>query len=367
MDFPRTRRGRPAVALVMALAALLWAPAARAADPQAPGAAQPSLLDQMRSEAKSAIAAAVAAGRPGEALETYDRLFASVKKHDLALLAPVASGLLGAIASDVSSLARIPALERLARSGDAAARGLLESAAGGRNTLMPAGIEADCALARLGDSPAVDRLIRRLPEEVPRDKGAIITALKDAGAKRAAYAIVPFLGDANPSNRLAAIRALAEIGSREHVPAMRAAFEAETHAGMRQSLAMALHAVGSNAGDAVLAQAEASRVPDVQLLALEAYHASGSPRWPALARELLRSPGEGARLRAAQLLGVSDADAMRELARAASSPNTPTREVGARLLESAGCRDAALLVTLLHDASPFVRTYAAGAALAAAK
>jgi len=357
----RQGAGPLAVALVMTI---VCGPGAGIARAQRPGGAQPSLLEQMRSDARSAIAAAVKAGRPGEALDTYDRFSTSVKKHDLSLLAPVARGLLGAIGSDASSLARIPALERLARAGDAGARGVLEAEAGGRNTLMPAGIEADCALARLGDSPAVDRLIQRLADETLRDKGAIINGLRDAGAARAAYAIVPFLSDENPSNRLASIQALAAIGSREHIPALRAALESEYHPGTRQYLAMALHRVGSPAGDALLAQAAASQVPDVRLIAAEAYHASKSPRWRPLALELLRSSGEGARLRSAELLGIADADALRELTRAASSTNTPTREVGARLLESAGCRDATLLLTLLHDASPFVRAYAAGALLA---
>ena len=328
---------------------------------------QPSLLEQMRSEARAAIAAAAAARKPSEALDTYDRFFTSVKKHDLTLLVPAVNAVLTDIALDPANRARILALERLARSGDMNARGQLESAAGGQNTLMPAGIEADCALARLGDSPAVDRLIGRLENEMPPDKGSIITGLRDADAKRAAYAIVPFLTDDNPSNRLAAIQALAKFGSREHIAALRAAFDAESHAYMRQSLAMALHSAGSNAGDALLAQLETASLPDSRLLAVEAYHASNSPKWTALARQLLRSSGEGARLRSAVLLGLSDADARRELTTAAKSTNMATREVGAMLLESAGSRDTTLLVTLLRDPSPFVRTYAAGALLAGSR
>jgi hypothetical protein len=325
------------------------------------------LLEQMRSEARAAIASAAAARKPAEALNTYDRFFTSVGKHDLTLLVPAVNAVLADIALDPASRARILALERLARSGDMNARGQLESAAGGQNTRMPAGVEADCALARLGDSPAVDRLIGRLENEMPPDKGAIITGLKDADAKRAAYAIVPFLTDDNPSNRLAAIQALATLGSREHIAPLRAAFDAESRAFMRQSLAMALHSAGSSAGDALLAQLETASLPDSRLLAVEAYHASQSPKWTPLARQVLRSSGEGARLRAAVLLGLSDADARRELTTAAKSTNVATREVGAMLLESAGSRDTTLLVTLLRDPSPFVRTYAAGALLAGSR
>jgi hypothetical protein len=353
-----------AAATVLGLVLFALLPRAAAASPQQARGAQPSLLEQMRSDAKAAIAGAVSAGRPEEALGTYDRFFASVRTHDFTLLLPVAKGVLAGASADQASLARIPALERLARAGDVAARGTLESTAGGRDTLMPGGVEADCALARIGDSRAVDRLIQRLGDEAPRDKGVIITALTDAGAKRAAYAIVPFLTDDNPSNRLAAIQALAALGSREHVAPLRAAFDAETHPGTRQYLAMALHSLGSSAGDALLAQIESIPVPDVRLVAMEAYHASKSPKWTTLARQLLRSSSESARLRAAFFLGLSDAEAAAEITRAAGSTNTPTREVAAKLLESAGSRDTTLLVKLLHDRSAFVRSYAAGALLA---
>jgi len=352
-----------AAALASVAAASPVTPDPRSRLAQQAGAGQPSLAEQMRKEARTAIAAAVAAGRPDEALDTYDRYFTSVKKHDPVLLLPAVRGVLVQIGNDQASLARIPALERLARSGDAAGRSALDTAAGGRNTLMPEGIEADCALARLGDQNAIDRLTRRLPDELPRDKSAIIIGLMDAGATRAASALVPFLTDDNPSNRLAAIQAIGRIGSREQVPPLRAAFEAESHPGTRQAMAAALHSLGSNAGAALLAQTERSPIPDVQLAALEAYYASKSPTWPALARQLLRSSSEGARLRAAALLGLADADALRELTRAAGSTNMATREVGLRLLESAGFQDTAFLLKFLRDPSPFARVYAGGALL----
>jgi HEAT repeat protein len=362
------RRLTAAAAVLCSLAAGPSSAAAQVSPPPGLGRGQqPSLLEQMRSESRTAIAVAVAAGRPSEALDTYDRFYTSVKRHDFTLLVPAVKGTLAAIAADPASLARIAALERLARSGDSAARGELEAAAGGGNTLMPAGIEADCALARLGDSPAIDRLIQRLGAEAPRDKGSIIKGLMDAGAKRAAYAIVPFLADENPSNRLAAIQALTKLGSREQIAPLRAAFEAEPRPFMRQSLAAALHSAGSDAGDAVLAKLETSPLPDSRLLAAEAYYTSKSPRWTAIARGLLRAPGDGASLRAAVMLGPSDPDAQRVLTAAAKSANMATREVGAMLLESAGSRDTTFLVTLLRDPSAFVRAYAGGALLAASR
>ena len=363
MTLRLTRGMGAAVSLAATLAAASGLAAAPL--PQPPQAQQSALLEQMRTDARTAMSAAAAAGRAGEALDTYDRFYASVKTHDPSLLKLAAKAVLTEASAGPASLATIPALERLARSGDLKARGSLDAAAGGRDTLMPAGIEADCALARLGDAAAIDRLVQRLADDALRDKGQIIGGLTDANVARSAYAMVPFLSDDNPTNKLSAVQALAKLGSREQIPALRAAFEAERHPGMRQTMAMALRALGSNAGDALLAEVESSRIPDVRLTALEAYYAAKSPAWTALARQLLRSSSEGARLRAAVMLGPADADALRELTQAASSANVATREVGARLIETVGSRDWALLLKLMRDPSPLVRTYAAGAVLAA--
>lgn len=356
----------PAAMLAVLVIAALFLAVGPAHGQVRPPADQP-LFDRMKADAKVAIAAAVAAGKPGEALETYDRYFTSTQKHDPSLLAAVAKGILAGVAAAPASLSRIDALERLARAGDARSLGQLTAEAGGRNTLMHEGIPADCALARLGDEGAVDRLIQRLGDDTLRDKSLILSSLAETGAKRAASAIVPFLADENPANREGAARALAKIGSREQIAPVRAAFDAEWHPAMRQTLAMTLHCLGSTAGDALLKQLETNRMPEVRLVAVEAYHATNTPTWRTLARALLRSSSEGVRLRAAVLLGASDPDAAKELAKAAASTNIATREVGARLLEAAGSKDFTLLVTLLHDPSPVVRTYAAGAVLAATR
>ena len=348
----------------LVLAALAWAGGSVRAKVQEPPAAQ-SAPAQARAKAEAAVRAAAASGQSFQALDAYDRYYATAKAHDAGLIALLAKGALTAAAADRASPAHVPALERLARSGDASARAQLESEASGDSTLMRGGIVADCALARLGDSRAVDRLIYRIEDESPADKGMMLNGLAEAGAKRAAYAVVPLLGDANPSNRLAAVRALAKIGAPEHIASLTAAFEAESRAFVRQFIAMALRALGGSAGDALLAEMERASSDESRLLALEAYHASKSPKWPALAHELLRSPDEGPRLKAAVLLGLADADARQALAAAAKSTNVATRELAVMALESAGSRDTSLLLSLLRDPSPVVRTYAAGALLAA--
>ena len=363
MDHRRFRAAGMA-GLVAAFAAVLAVPT-HAQVPKAPP--EQPLFDRMRADAMAAIAASAAAGRPAEALDTYDRYFTSTRKHDGPLLAAVAKGVLWGIAAEPASLSRIGALERLARGGDARSQGQLAAEAGGRNAMMYEGIPADCALARAGDPGAADRLVLRLADNTIREASLIMSSLAEAGVKRAASAIVPFLADQNPGNREGAARALARIGSREQIAPVRAAFDAEWHPAMRQTLAMTLHCLGSTAGDELLKELESSRMPEVRLVAIEAYHATNTPRWRTMARELLRSASEGARLRSAVLLGAADPDAAKELAAAVASTNIATREVGARLLEAAGSKDLTLLVTLLHDSSPVVRTHAAGALLAATR
>ena len=333
-------------------------PAAWEGPAQAPSSA---LQRQMREEVEAVIRHSMQSGDPSQALDAYDRYFSSTKSHDSALLASVAGSVLSAIAADRSSPARLLALERLARSGDVRARGTLGELAGGANTLMPQGAEADFALARLGDGAAVDRIVKRLEDDAIRDKSGLVGALIDARARGAAFALVPLLADENPFNRMAAARGLASLGSREHAAALQAALAQETEGPVKPMLAVAIKSVGSPAADARIAQLEASPVADVRLMAAEAYYNSKNARWTALARQLVKAGPEDVRLRAAELLGSGDESARREILKAAASQNLPTREIGARLLEAAGIRDPAVLVPLLRDASPVARAYAAGA------
>ena len=364
------RRGRRAgTALAACLITLTFQGGALAEPSQAQPPAQggmSALQKQMRAEVESVVRLAIQTGDARSALESYDRYYASVKAHDAALLASVSRAVLAAISADRSSPARLLALERLARAGDVRARGTLGELAGGSNTLMPQGVEADFVLARLGDGPAVDRIVGRLEDETIRDKGGLVDALVDARARRAASALVALLSDENPFNRMAAARGLASLGSSEQAGALRDALDRETEGPVKPVLAVAIKSVGSTAADATIARLEVSPVADVRLMAVEAYFNSRNPRWTTLARQLLKTGTEEARLRVAELLGEGDESARREILKAAASQNLPTREIGARLLESTGSRDLAALAPLLKDVSPVARAYAAGALIAAA-
>ncbi|MDO8836332.1 MAG: hypothetical protein Q7V01_12095, partial [Vicinamibacterales bacterium] len=305
-----------------------------------------ALTAQMRVEVGAAIRGSVAAGNANSAFQAYDRYFTSVQAHDPGLLADLSRSVVALVAADKGSVARLPAFERSARYGDTAALQELQQMAAA-HSLMPESIATDATLAALGDERAVDRLVQRLGEDGLRDKMPIVQALAAAKARRAAYAVAALLNDSNPYNRMAAAQGLSIIGGRDHIALLVAASEAETESPVKPAYAIALKSLGSNAGDALLARLEVSPVADVRAQALDAYHAAKSPRWPALARLLLRSDSEGARLRAATLLGLDDADARKEIVRAATSTNVALREVGARLLEATGSRDLDLLLKLL--------------------
>lgn len=322
---------------------------------------------QARAETQRRIRQAVSAGTPAAALEVYAGHVALTKKHDVELLQDVARALLVQVGDDQATPARVPALERLAASGSASVRQGLRQMAAAENALEPAGLAADAALGRLGDEGAIDRLIARLGDEGLRDKAGALEALVAANVRRAAYAAAALLQDGSPFNRMAAARALAVIGSREHIEPLRAALESETQSPIKPSYAVALKSLGSSAADTLFASLESSPVPDVQVQAMDAYYWAKIPQWKTLARALLRSTSEGARLRAAELLGLEDAEAKGEILRAATSTNVALREIGSRLLEATGSRDLDLLVKLLRDSSPVVRTHAAGAIMAAAR
>ena len=340
---------------------------ALAASPAVPATVRP-VQGQPLADTARLITESLAAGRRGEALDAYDRAVAVTGRHDAALLVPIAKNVLAEAANGGDPLLKIPAIERLARAGDHVARAQLESEAGGRNTQMAAGTEADCALARLGDSKAIDRLIYRLTDDgQARGRILVLDALTAAKAKRAAYAIGPLLREDDTASRIVAARSLAELGARDQVGELRAAFEVESRAIVRQVLAMALHSLGDSTGDGLLTQIESDSNPDVRLNAAEAYYRSRSPKWPEMAHGLLQSSSEGARLRVAELLGPADPDAHRELARAAASANVAVREVGAKLLEASGSREFGVLVTLLRDSSALARVYAAGAIVGVAR
>jgi len=311
-----------------------------------------------RSEAQRRISLS-----PAAALEVYDAHVVFTRGHDLALLRDVARVLLDQIAADTSTPARVAALERLAAAGSDSARQTLGRLASGEHALEPSGLDADAALARLGDPRAVDRLVARLDDEGLRDKAVIVDALVSAKARRTAYALTAMLQDPNPFNRMAAARGLAVLGSREHVDPLRQALDTDSHGPIRPAYVFAIKSLGSASADADFARLEASPADDVRVQALEAYCWSNTPGWQAFARRLLQSSNDDVRLRAASLLGLDDAAARRELTSAAASPNLAVREVAVRLLEAAGVRDLERLAGWLHDPSPIVRAHAAGAVL----
>jgi HEAT repeat protein len=313
------------------------------------------------------IAQAVGAKNIPAALNAYDDHVALTKLDDLGLLDPIARAVLAAIGSAGDhELARDAALERLAAAGDKEARRSLEAAATGGRALMPAAISADISLARIGDQKALARLGERLLSPQLREKAELADGLTAAGDAKSAYIFIALLKDPDPGARAVAARALATIGSREAIAPLRQAFATEDGPG-RMPFAAALKSLGSEAADDMIARMAKSPAADVRMLAAEAYAAAKVPGWADLVRPFLKDSNTATRLRAAELLIEVEPNARALVAQGALDPNPADREEAARILERKPPYQVSLLRRLLEDRDSFVRVFAAGAIVKAAR
>ena len=99
----------------------------------------------------------------------------------------------------------------------------------------------------------------------------------------------------------------------------------------------------------------------------EAYAASKAPGWRNLVDPLLNDANPTTRLRAAELLIELEPVARALIVQIAQGANPADREEAARILERRPPYQVPLLRTLLEDRDSFVRTFAAGAILKAAR
>lgn len=320
-----------------------------------------------RGRGSQTIEQLVAARNVAGALEAYDEYVAKVKQDDAGLLVPIARALLTAIATaGDQELARDLALERLAAAGDREARRTLEASATGGRSLMPAAMSADISLAHLGDQKAVARLGERLLSPEIRDKSEMAEGLAASGGPKSAYIFVALLKDPDPGTRAVAARALARLGSREAIGPLKEAFATEEGPG-RLPVAAALKSLGSDAADETIARMAKSPAADVRLLAAEAYAAAKAPGWRSLVDPLLNDSNPATRLRAAELLIELDPAARALIVQIAQGANPADREEAARMLERKPPYQIPVLRKLLEDSDSFVRTFAAGAILKAAR
>jgi HEAT repeat protein len=309
----------------------------------------------------------VAARKTDLALRAYEAYAASAKTEDASLLAPVARGDLQALgdATQTEPMLRTEALERLVRYGaNQAARRELEQMVA---ATVGATFYADVSLARLGDVKAAIRLAELAGSESVVNKVPVIEALRAAGAKKHASVLVPLLDDPNPLVRAAAAQTLGAMEYREALSQLREGLD-DPIPYVRLSAAAAVRQLGDAAADARIDSMLKSESPDVRLMAVEALAVGKSRGWVSVTKPLLADPNGLTRLRAAELLATDEPAAARAvLARAVTDPNPVVRQDAVRILETLRPYDVKLLRGLLRDQSSWVRLYAAGSLLAAAK
>jgi HEAT repeat protein len=218
----------------------------------------------------------------------------------------------------------------------------------------------DACLARLGDRAAQRRLAERLQSSALPDKTVAIDALRVAGAKQQAYALLPFLSDPDPVVKSSAAEALGALGEKRALGPLRVLLQQPMPL-VRISAAVALHRLGDSSGDALLAETLKSDVPDVRLMSASAFAGTRERAWLDAVKPLLSHSNAITRLQAADLLATADPAAARPvLAGAVKNANPAVRIETARIIEHLAPPDPKLLRQLLADTDPGVRLHAAG-------
>lgn len=308
------------------------------------------------------IRARLMAGHVDGALGAYDE-WSQGTRQDVFLLQPIAGGVLVSLAESKQADVRLAALAELAKNGDAAARAALEQVKT---------VDADAALAALGDASAIARLREQIARPAPGvDQLGVIDALVAAKATDAIPDLASALDPARPGPvRAAAADGLGALGAAEAAPKLRELLK-ESDGVISNAAAMALARLGDAAGLAVVTQMETSPVISVRLAAADVTAGtSASGAWVPVATDALRDPDPGTRLAAASLLmrnGVNVTAAQAALRAMLADTNPALRQIAARTLAAAPAPvvtgETAQLARMLLDPEPQIRIAAAAALL----
>lgn len=319
---------------------------------------------QTRDQTRSRIAAALEKKDVAGALSAYDA-YAARRKPDLDLLGPIALATLTASARSAGPrVVAAPALERLVASGDKAALRALRDLSTSDAPDTPDTAAAALALARLGDKPGIERLGSLIDGASDIARAQLIRAMRGADVGALTPKLASLLS-AGGQTAAAAALALAGMQKRELVPQFQTLFD-HGQGIVKLAAGVALTRAGATTADEYVSAALASPTPDIRLIAAEAYLDSKRTQWIAALQDLRSEPSEIARVRAAELLACCRATTAREMLRDALRSQNPTvRAEAARVLESRGWADAAIVRRLLGDEFELVRVYGAGAALRA--
>ena len=313
-----------------------------------------------RADVERTISAHLAKGAVQQALATYDSFTNSTKRADPGLLRLVARAELERSAMPTAAPAvRMAALKQLARAGDEGAMDALGKLA---SSGSDAALTARISLLELDQQGAAESLARLLPDASSSDSRRIIKALQDANARGEASKLMPLLDSADVSTRTAAVLAL---GSLEYQPAVeRLRVMLGGDAVTRMVAAIALRRLGDETMDAQVAPLLGGILPEVRIMAAEAYGPSASRRWVAKIKELSTDRNELIRVRAGELLACCDAPSAKTILAAALGSQIPSVQAeAARVLAKTGLADARLGRRMLGSDSEEVRAHGAGAVL----
>ena len=300
-----------------------------------------------------------------QGLDAYEKWLGPRTTEDVGLLEPVARAIVLNVAGEGDADLRREALRMLqearvrAPAGDAAASSPADQ------------LMADAALAAAGDPAATKRLHAAAAEPGSVGKTSVVQALAAAGPAGATGLMAILASPSGGPARGEAAAALGRLRVESARPALQQALN-DNDPYVRSSAAVALARMGDDKGQAQVDRMLQSEVPDLQIMAAEAWEGRPGP-WVSALMPLLRNPDGVVKLHAARLIAPVDPEAARAVFKEASiDPNPVIRaEAGAIAASIPGAHstpaDIAALRRLLRDRDLLVRLRAAGALLEAVR
>ena len=314
-----------------------------------------------------AIEAFIAIDDTSQAYALYDTFTQTTGAPAVDLLKPIAvKELRNVIAGAVHDpRLRTEAFERLARDGDTGAAGSLRQ--DGRSAPARVALLADAALSRLGDENATKRIESAIGAQSDLPKTAEAEALIGTGKTDLAPLLVPLLKHPDPYTRAAAVEGLGTLGHKAAVDEMRVLLK-DPFVEVRTKTALALSRLGDSAGRDIVSAMLRSPVPDVRLNALEANPSIIAAERITIIRTLVTDRDPLNRVRAAEALARDYPEEARGvLVPLTQNPDSMARREASRVLGGLTPIDLDLSRQLMVDSEPWVRMYAAGSVLRAAR
>jgi HEAT repeat protein len=264
---------------------------------------------------------AIAAGSAVKGLDAYEAWLGTRSAEDLGLLEPVARATLRELSTHADDVIKLEALRQLAACALPAARAALVDA--------PANVVADAELVKQGDAAALERLKAAAAAE-GINKTAIANALASAGAA-GLPTLIRLAAAPDLPTRIAAVSALAKMRAEPARTALQRGMK-DSDAMVRAWSAVGMARLQDQAGQTQVDQMLSSDVPDLQLLAAEAWDGEPGP-WVAALRPLLSNRDGLIRFHAAKMIAPIDPEAAKQVfSEGLSDTNPVVRTESARLV-----------------------------------